>query len=43
MINKYVNTIQTMYYFNAVKIQRCIHEIVRQCRSFIILFQKYSW
>ena len=41
MINKYVNTIQTMYYFNVLKIQRNIHDIIRECRNFVSLIFKY--
>jgi hypothetical protein len=40
MIGKYVNTIQTMYYFNALKIQRNIHDIIRECRNFVSLIFK---
>jgi len=40
MVNKYVNTIQTMFYFNALKIQRSIHEIIRQSRNFVVFFNK---
>jgi hypothetical protein len=40
MINKYVNTIQTMYYFNALKIQRNIHDVIRECRNFVLLVYK---
>jgi hypothetical protein len=40
MINKYVNTIQAMYYFNALKIQRNIHDIIRECRNFVALIFK---
>jgi len=42
MVNKYVNTIQTMFYFNALKIQRSIHEIIRHSRSFVAFFNKYQ-
>lgn len=42
MITKYVNTIQTMFYFNALKIQRNMHEIIRQTRNFVTFFNKYS-
>lgn len=41
MITKYVNTIQVMFYFNALKIQRNIHEIIRHTRSFVAFFNKY--
>ena len=40
MITKYVNTIQTMFYFNALKIQRNIHEVIRQSRNFVAFFNK---
>lgn len=42
MITKYVNTIQTMFYFNALKIQRNMHEIIRQTRNFVAFFNKYN-
>ena len=42
MIAKYVNTIQTMFYFNALKIQRCIHEIIRQSKLFLGFAHKLS-
>ncbi len=37
MIGKYVNTIQTMYFFNALKIQKNIHKIIWSCRNYVAL------
>ena len=42
MIGKYVNTIQTMFYFSALKIQRSIHEVIHQCRLFVAFFNKMN-
>lgn len=42
MIGKYVNTIQTMFYFSALKIQRSIHEVVHQCKMFVAFFTKMN-
>ena len=43
MVNKYVKSIQTMFFFNVPKIQRIINDIVRHCKEFINYFKKYHY
>ena len=32
MVNKYIKSIQTMFFFNVPKIQKIINEIIKHCK-----------
>ncbi len=37
-VNKYVKSIQVMYFFNISKIQKKINELIEKAKSFVIFF-----
>ena len=40
MVNKYIRSIQTMFYFNIPKIQQIINAIVKQGKQFVDFFSR---
>ncbi len=37
-VNKYVKSIQIMYFFNASKLQKKINELIEKAKSFVVFF-----